>query len=179
MINFDQTLPQQDGLLYHYESKFINSNAEILNHFYSKFEKVLYANKIFRKDLDLTSLPNDIVTDNYHHLFFQKNPDWKHEFEKRLMCIDGPEYLSISSCIEAVLIGKNATSTSYSDLASTIAGTSLIPHDFCFQANMDGHIKVYDAAFKIINSVKGLKDQLNSIDDYLKYLEREHGYDSL
>ena len=43
---------------------------------------------------------------NYSQLFFNKHRDWKHEDERRIFTINGPEFLSILDCIKYIALGK-------------------------------------------------------------------------
>lgn len=91
------------------ENLFRQKNAEIFNQCFSRLENVKYTLKNGTDEVNLKTkdkdTPESFVKANYKQLFFKKHIDWRNEHERRLLMIDGAEYLDIDECVKYIVLG--------------------------------------------------------------------------
>ncbi|MEM8896028.1 MAG: DUF2971 domain-containing protein [Bacteroidota bacterium] len=155
------------------ENKLIERNKSALAKIFYKIESVDYKPYLpFLGELENIS-PKDFFMQYYHQVFFEKHSDWESENERRLFCIDPPEFLSIDQCLEFIVLGGKFSEANYDDLARYLSTNNmnhkqiLTPHEFAFQVNSFGHCSARDASFRIIEKIKDKK--------YIAWLNR-NGY---
>ena len=131
-----------------------------------------YEYYLFNKNICIESEPKLFVETYYKHIFFKKHVDWQQEGERRILCVDGPDYLSIMDCIEFVILGRKFGAENHTELTKVIMNKKLTPHDFTIQTNSVGRILPIDYAFKILETVEHINDPSN---EYINFLKQE-GY---
>lgn len=155
------------------ENKLIEKNKTILNNLLFKIENVEYKPYIYNGNHTNDEQPESFIKNNYLKLFFQKHNDWSQEDERRIFCMDGPDFLDIDNCIEFICLGNKFQEEDYNKLSKIIISNMkrkykiLIPHDFTIQVNVDGECKTWDDASKIIKLVKEKGSIANKYLDYL------------
>jgi len=84
----------------------------------------------------------NIIEKYYKQMFFVKHNDWIQEDERRLICLEGSEYLSINNCIEFICLSNKFEKESYYKLSDILISSIkkdlkiLKPHDFTLQSNL-------------------------------------------
>ncbi len=156
------------------EKKLKEINDKNLIGIFNKFESVKYDHLLYDKSIKDNADERNFIETYYRHIFYKKHIDWYQEGEKRFLCIDGPEYLSIKDCIEFVVLGMNFNKEKYFDLVKLIFMNrlELTPHDFVKQMNSDGRIFVGDDAHSIYETIKNISILSN---EYVELL-RKNGY---
>ena len=89
------------------EEMLMQKNSEILNKCFWQFADVEYSlrNGTDEASLQLKDNPEDFVKANYKQLFFLKHNDWSNEHERRLLMVDGSNYLDIDGCVKYIVLG--------------------------------------------------------------------------
>lgn len=160
------------------EKKLKEQNKKLLNQLFWKLENVEYEPYMTNENPIESDIPESFVKENYRTIFYEKHYDWQQEDERRFMCINGPEFLSINNCIEFICLGSNFEKENYTKLSNIIilsvtkGLTPLIPHDFTFQLNAEGRSLPMDNALRIIENILEKRDFAKNYIDYLN----ENGY---
>lgn len=146
------------------------NNKKNLNGVFNRLMYVKYRQLLYDKDIKDKGEARNFIETNYQHIFFKKHIDWEHEYEKRFICIEGPEYLSIKNCIEFIILGRNFSDEKYFDLAKLMINSKfgLIPFDFAKQVNSNGRISV-EPDTKILEKIMDIKKTSN---DYVEFLRK-------
>lgn len=159
------------------EKKLISDkeNIELLKGVIFSIDDVKYDNPRFDIQSNIETDEESFVKANFKSILFKKHLDWQQEEERRYISIDGPNHLSIESCIEYIILGSKFSNTDYINLVNTIVTMKirLRPHDFAKQTNVFGNVLALDEAFLFLEHVKKIH---NNSADYLAYL-RECGYE--
>ncbi len=157
------------------EKKLKEINENNLFGVFNKLESVEYDHLLYDKTIKDKADVRNFIETYYRHIFYKKHIDWSQEGEKRFLCIDGPEYLSIKDCIKFVVLGRHFSKEKYFDIVKLIFMNrlELTPHDFVKQINSDGRISVSDDAYNIYETIKNISILSN---DYVDFL-RKNGYD--
>ena len=160
------------------ENKLIQHNNNYLNELFWKIENVEYEPYMTNENPVESDVPESFVKKNYRTIFFEKHKDWQQEDERRFLCINGPDFLTINDCIEFICLGNNFESENYEKLSEIVISsvknglTPLTPHDFTFQLNAQGRSLPMDNAGRIIEYIENKRDKAN---EYINYLN-ENGY---
>lgn len=159
------------------EKKLINDkeNIELLKGVKYTIDDVKYENPNLKNNFTIETEVENFVSEHYKSIFFKKHLDWQQEGERRYFSIDGPDHLSIATCIEYIILGAKFSNKNFYDLVNLIVmmNLRLIPHDFTKQTNVFGNVLAQDQAFVFLDHVKNMH---NKSAEYLDFL-REHGYE--
>lgn len=161
------------------ESKLIQHNKNYLDELFWKIENVSYNHCLTNEESNVSdNIPELFIKENYRTIFFEKYRDWHQEDERRFLCINGPDYLTINDCIEFICLGNKFENKNYENLSDIIISsvnnglTPLIPDDFTFQLNAQGRSLSMDNVGRIISYIKNKRDKANG---YINFLN-ENGY---
>lgn len=151
------------------EINLLNVNKELLNGLKYRINDVKYENPKYDNEFRYIDAMS-FVENCYEQIFFKKNIDWKQEDERRFFCIDGPEKLSISGCVDYIILGNNYKNEDYHDLVNMIVkkNIKLKPHDFTRQTNVLGNVLALDDSSLFLDHLKNIHSKSA---DYLANLK--------
>lgn len=160
------------------ENKLIKQNRNKLNSLFWKIENVKYKPYMTNESPVESDKPESFVKENYQTIFFEKHKDWQQEDERRFLCINGSDFLTINDCIEFICLGNKFENENYEKLSKIIISSAkkgfvpLTPHDFTFQLNAQGRSLPMDNAGRIMKYIEKNGDEVKA---YLNCLNT-YGY---